>query len=123
MVPINKKLFVLMIGEVAFEVGQRVFLGLELDVVDPTALLDQLLRDAPILEFAFQTRAAHVKRDVQLAQSVVVEDGTEDFGVPVEEVFLLHLVEIQAGWAEAREASSCGRRRHARTLRVVLSLA
>lgn len=116
MVAVYQQFFVLMVGEIALEVGQRVLLRFQLNVVDPATLLDQFLRDAPVLEFPFQAWTAHVERNVEFAQTVVIEDRTKHFRVPIEKVLLFRFVVIQACWTQTGQACACRRRQFLKVL-------
>lgn len=116
MVPVYQQFFVLMVGEIALKVGQRVLLRFQLNVVDPATLLDQFLRNAPVLEFPFQTWTAHVERNVEFTQTVVIEDRAKHFRIPIEKVLLFRFVVIQAGRTQTGQACSCRRRQFGKVL-------
>lgn len=72
----------------------------------PAARLDLIGVESPVFEFGFEERTAHVRRVVQLARAVVVEDLREHARMPVEVEFVEDSIVVRESFGETREA--CG---------------
>ena len=70
----------------------------------PAARLHLIRVETPELELLLKERAAHVRRVVQLARAVVVEDLREDARVTIEEELVEHGVVVDERLGETREA-------------------